>query len=90
MKDMERYELCLRLSQAEKDMLEKNLKALIWGVLLWGQPSEPGPAVKFGSLGLRYIALVIISIKSPVALIPVRLRRKLHKGLCSCWGKFMK
>ena len=24
MKDMERYELCLRLSQAEKDMLEKN------------------------------------------------------------------
>ena len=50
MKDMERYELCLRLSQAEKDMLEKNaakcgisksayLRRLIMGTTVRARPS---------------------------------------------------
>ena len=50
MKDMERYELCLRLSQAEKDMLDKNsakcgisksayLRRLIMGTPVRAKPS---------------------------------------------------
>lgn len=50
MKDMERYELCLRLSQAEKDVLEKNaakcgisksvyLRRLIVGTPIRARPS---------------------------------------------------
>ena len=50
MKDMERYELCLRLSQAEKDMLDKNsakcgisksvyLRRLIVGTPIRARPS---------------------------------------------------
>lgn len=50
MKDTERYELCLRLSQAEKDMLEKNaakcgisksvyLRRLIMGTPVRAKPS---------------------------------------------------
>ena len=50
MKDMERYELCLRLSQAEKDMLDKNsakcgisksayLRRLIMGTPVRSKPS---------------------------------------------------
>ena len=30
MKDTERYELCLRLSQAEKDVLEKNAVPILF------------------------------------------------------------
>ena len=50
MKDMERYELCLRLSHAEKDILEKNaakcgisksayLRRLIMGTTVRARPS---------------------------------------------------
>ena len=50
MKDTERYELCLRLSQTEKDMLEKNatkcgisksayLRRLIMGTTVRARPS---------------------------------------------------
>ena len=50
MKDMERYELCLRLRQAEKDMLENNaakcgisksdyLRRLIMGTTVRARPS---------------------------------------------------
>ena len=68
MKDMERYELCLRLSQAEKDMLDKNsakcgisksvyLRRLIVGTPIRARPS--GLVGKFGSFGWRCIVLAI-------------------------------
>ncbi len=62
MKDMERYELCLRLSQAEKDMLDKNsakcgisksayLRRLIMGTPVRAKPRSEELRVEVHRIG---------------------------------------
>lgn len=63
MKDMERYELCLRLSQAEKDMLDKNSakcgisKSAYLRRLIMGTPvrAKPGGEIRELRVGVHRI-----------------------------------